>query len=108
MDLAHATDHPANHPYVRLAVAMSEAAVDGVCRLMLGTHGAWQALIPWIEQLMEESLGKGGKGAVVFADTPLTPNARLLSGRRHDASSYRLRRQPRRSGAGGRAGGTNH
>jgi hypothetical protein len=74
--LARATDHPANHPYVRLAVAMSEAAVDGVCRLMLGTHGAWQALIPWIEQLMEESLGKGGKGVVVFADTPLNANAR--------------------------------
>jgi hypothetical protein len=35
----------------------------------------WQAIIPWIEQLMEESLGKGNKGVVVFTEQPLNRQA---------------------------------
>jgi hypothetical protein len=31
----------------------------------------WQILVSWIEQLMEESLGKGGKGIVIFDDQSL-------------------------------------
>jgi len=31
----------------------------------------WQAFVSWLEQLMEESLGKGGKGIVVFDDQTL-------------------------------------
>jgi hypothetical protein len=31
----------------------------------------WKALVAWLEQLMEESLGKGGKGIVVFDDQTL-------------------------------------
>lgn len=73
--LTRAIDHPADHPFVHLAAAMSDAAVEGACRLMVATAGAWDALVPWIEQLMEESLGKGGKGVVVFADTPLSVDA---------------------------------
>ena len=65
-DLALATSHPTEHPFVQLAAALSAASHDGACRLLLGMPEGWQALIAWLEQLMEESLGKGGKGIVVF------------------------------------------
>jgi hypothetical protein len=74
--LSQAIDHPTDHPFVRLAAAMSDAAVDGACRLMIDADGDWRALIPWIEQLMEESLGKDVKGVVVFVDTSLQVDAR--------------------------------
>src|SRR5205823_2830745 len=32
---------------------------------------SWRPIVPWIEQLMEESLGKGSKGVVVFEHQPL-------------------------------------
>jgi hypothetical protein len=51
-----------------LAAAMSDASLDGVCRLLVDMPPGWDALVPWLEQLMEESLGKGGKGVVVFND----------------------------------------
>jgi len=63
--------HPEDHPFVCLAAALSDAAVDGACQLLISAGGVWTALIPWIEQLMEESLGKDGKGVVVFEDAPL-------------------------------------
>jgi len=65
-DLDLATDRPADHPFVHLAAALSDASLDGACRLLLSTPEGWQEIVPWIEQLMEESLGKGGKGVVVF------------------------------------------
>jgi hypothetical protein len=71
LDLA--TERPAEHPFVQLAAALSDASVDGACRLLLKMPEGWQALVPWIEQLMEESLGKGGKGVVVFDDQFLNP-----------------------------------
>jgi len=75
-DLVAAVTHPADHPFIRLAAALSDAAVDGACRLVISAGGVWRALIPWIEQLMEESLGKDGKGVVVFEDAPLSEEAR--------------------------------
>ena len=74
-DLDHATERPADHPFVQVAAALSDASVDGACRLLLGLPDGWQPLVPWIEQLMEESLGKGGKGVVVFDDQSLNPGA---------------------------------
>ena len=35
----------------------------------------WQTLVAWLEQLMEESLGKEGKGIVVFDDQALDHGA---------------------------------
>ena len=69
LDLA--TAHPAEHPYVQLAATMSAASLDGACRLLLRMPQDWQVLVSWLEQLMEESLGKGGKGIVVFDDQTL-------------------------------------
>jgi len=74
-DLDLAADRPAEHPFVQLAAALSDAAVDGACRLLLDLPDRWRPLLPWIEQLLEESLGKGGKGVVVFDDQSLNPHA---------------------------------
>src|SRR2546429_1477870 len=73
LDLA--TERPADHPFVQLAAALSDASLDSACRLLLSMPEGWQPLLPWIEQLMEESLGKGGKGVVVFDDQFLNPGA---------------------------------
>ena len=74
-NLALATGRPADHHFVQLAAALCDASVDGACRLLLKMPEDWQALIPWIEQLMEESLGKGNKGVVVFPEQPLNRQA---------------------------------
>jgi hypothetical protein len=70
-DLDSAMRKPAEHPFVQLATALSEASMDGICRLLLDMPPAWTPMLQWIEQLMEESLGKGGKGVVVFPEQPL-------------------------------------
>jgi len=70
-NLELATAHPAEHPYVQLAAALSTESREGACRLLLRMPEGWQALVSWLEQLMEESLGKGGKGVVVFDDQTL-------------------------------------
>lgn len=74
-DLELATSRPAEHPFVRLAAAMSAASRNGACRLLVSMPQGWQAFVAWLEQLMEESLGKGGKGVVVFDDQSLNPAA---------------------------------
>jgi hypothetical protein len=73
-DLDHAGQSD-RHPFVRLAAAMADAAEDGACRVLLALPGSWNALFPWIEQLMEESLGKGGEGIVVFREQGADPEA---------------------------------
>ena len=78
LDLANA--QPAAHPFVQLAAAMSDASRDGVCLLPVAMPPGRGALVPWLEQLMEESLGKGGKGVVVFDDQPLPVHSRGGSG----------------------------
>ena len=74
-NLELATSHPAEHPFVQLAAALSAQSLDGACRLLLGMPEGWQAFVSWLEQLMEESLGKGGKGIVVFDDQTLNQSA---------------------------------
>ena len=67
-NLELAMSHPAEHPYVQLAATLSASSNEGACRLLLGMPEGWQVLVSWLEQLMEESLGKEGKGIVVFDD----------------------------------------
>ena len=69
LDLA--TSHPADHPYVQLAAALNVASSNGACRLLVKMPDGWHIFVSWLEQLMEESLGKGGKGVVVFDDQTL-------------------------------------
>ena len=77
-DLGGAVRRPMDHPYVRLAAILSDAAVEGACRLVIAASSASRALVPWIEQLLEESLGKDGKGIIVFDDAPLNRTARCF------------------------------
>ncbi|HEX8995490.1 MAG TPA: hypothetical protein VF812_05630 [Ktedonobacterales bacterium] len=74
-DLDGAQADPANHRFVRLAAALSGASVDGAVQLYLSAPGAWGVLRDWTEQLMEESLGKGGRGVVVLSDAARVPDA---------------------------------
>ena len=66
-----ATTQPAESPFVQLASALSDASREGACQLRLKMPEAESPLVQWIEQLMEESLGKGGKGVVVFREQAL-------------------------------------
>jgi glucose-6-phosphate isomerase len=75
-NLELASARPAEHPFVRLAAAMSDASLDGVCPLLVDMPPGWDALVPWLEQLMEESLGKGGKGVVVFGNQSIPVHSR--------------------------------
>lgn len=70
-DLDGATVHPRAHPFVQLAVTLAATATNGACGLLFALPPDLDALRWWTEQLMEESLGKGGKGIVVFADQAL-------------------------------------
>src|SRR6266478_8948846 len=74
-NLELATSRPADSAFVQLAAALSDASVDGRCRMLLHMPQGWQAFVPWVEQLMEESLGKGGKGVLVFDDQTLDIHA---------------------------------
>lgn len=74
-NLELAASRPAEHPFVQLAAAMSVASRDDACRLLVKMPQGWQAFVFWLEQLMEESLGKGDKGVIVFDDQLLNPAA---------------------------------
>jgi hypothetical protein len=55
-------------PFVRLAawLACRAEGVSGAPKLLVELSPGWEGLAPWIEQLVEESLGKAGKGFLVF------------------------------------------
>ncbi len=74
-NLAQATDSSERHPFVRLAAALSAASSQDMCCLLLTMSLNTQPLIPWIEQLMEESLGKDCKGVIVFRNQSLNAHA---------------------------------
>ena len=74
-DLDLAATRPAEHVWVRLAATLSAASSDGASRMLVNMPDGWQSFVAWLEQLMEESLGKGGKGIVVFDDQLLNPSA---------------------------------
>jgi len=74
-DLDLATARPSEHPFVRLAAALSAASSDGACRALVSMPEGWGIFVSWLEQLMEESLGKGGKGIVVFEEQTLNTAA---------------------------------
>ncbi len=90
-DLDSATTNPDQHPFVRLAAALAEAGTDGACALQLVLPQELDALRGWTEQLMEESLGKGGKGVVVFADQMLASPADRAAGNGRQLGGLRLR-----------------
>jgi glucose-6-phosphate isomerase len=59
-------------PFARLAVWLAAQVEQGRNKLLLVLPPAYRGLAPWIEQVIEESLGKGGKGLLVFHDQDLS------------------------------------
>jgi hypothetical protein len=55
-------------PFLRLAAWLSLRAEQGrwAPKLLVELSPGWEGVAPWLEQLVEESLGKGGKGFLVF------------------------------------------
>lgn len=53
-------------PFLRLAAWLSTQADQGRQMLLLDLPERWAPLAPWVEQVVEESLGKDGRGILVF------------------------------------------
>ncbi len=58
-------------PFVRLAAWLSAQIDAGRDKVVLDLPTRWKALAPWVEQVVEESLGKDGRGLLVFHDQDL-------------------------------------
>jgi hypothetical protein len=58
--------------FVRLAAWLSLQAERGhsAPKLLVQLPPGWDGFAPWLEQLVEESLGKGGKGFLIFYGQP--------------------------------------
>lgn len=56
----------ARDPFVRLAAWLHAQLAAGRDMLLLDLPDRWRSLGPWVEQVVEESLGKGGRGLLVF------------------------------------------
>jgi hypothetical protein len=65
-DLAGTVEDPHDSPYVRLALELAARTRAGRARMMLRVPEPWGPLHVWIEQLLEQTLGKDGKGLVVL------------------------------------------
>jgi glucose-6-phosphate isomerase len=61
----------ADDAFVRLAAWLSVQIEDGRDMLVLDLPPRWAPLAPWVEQVVEESLGKDGRGLLVFYDQDL-------------------------------------
>ena len=53
-------------PFVQLAAAIHLHGESGKNKVVLAVPDEWRGVEPWIEQLVEESLGKGGRGFMIF------------------------------------------
>jgi glucose-6-phosphate isomerase len=62
-------------PFVALGAWLGAQLADGRDMVLLDTDETLRALVPWIEQLVEESLCKSDKGLLVFADQHLGAHA---------------------------------
>jgi hypothetical protein len=61
------------HAFVRLGAYISHAVEHGRNKVCLVLPPEAQGFAPWLEQLVEESLGKGGKGVLIFYGETLRP-----------------------------------
>jgi len=58
-------------PFVRLAAWLSTQIDTGRDMLVLDLPPRWAPIAPWVEQVVEESLGKDDRGLLVFHDQDL-------------------------------------
>jgi len=59
-------------PFIRLAAWLSVQARRGRNKLLLVLPPSYLGLAPWVEQVVEESLGKEGRGLLIFYDQDLS------------------------------------
>ncbi len=55
-------------PFIRLAAWLTAQLEQNRNKVLLELPPRYRGLAPWVEQVVEESLGKGGKGFLVFYD----------------------------------------
>jgi hypothetical protein len=65
----------ARDPFVRLAAWLDAQMNDGRDMLVLDLPERWRSLGPWVEQVVEESLGKEGSGLLIFHGQDLAGTA---------------------------------
>ena len=71
-------DSPRTDPFVTLGAVIAANGRAGRNKVILNDpDGKWQPIFPWIEQLVEESLGKGGKGFLIFYNQNFDLNTAL-------------------------------
>ena len=75
LDDAARADLTRTDPFVRLGAWLAENAAAGRNKLVVRMPAGWSGYVPWLEQLVEESLGKGGEGLLIFYDQ--SPDARF-------------------------------
>ena len=63
-------------PFCRLAAWLSTHIDAGRDMVVLDLPDRWAPVAPWIEQVVEESLGKDGRGLLIFYGQDLTSAAR--------------------------------
>jgi glucose-6-phosphate isomerase len=71
LDRAERDELAAADPFVRLAAWLSAQVEAGRDQVLLDLPERWRGLAAWIEQVVEESLGKGGRGLLAFPDQDL-------------------------------------
>ncbi len=58
----------ASDPFIRLAAWLTMHLEQGRNKVLLDLSPRYRGLAPWVEQVVEESLGKGGQGLLIFYD----------------------------------------
>lgn len=59
--------------WVRLGAFVAEAAKSGRNKVYMVLPQEWASIAPWVEQVVEESLGKKGKGFLIFYGEHVRP-----------------------------------
>ncbi len=62
-------------PFVALGAWLGAQLAQGRDMVLVDTDATLRAVVPWIEQVVEESLCKSGRGLLVFADQHLAAHA---------------------------------
>jgi glucose-6-phosphate isomerase len=75
LDAASRDALAAADPFARLAAWLDAQLAAGRDMLLLDLPERWRSLGPWVEQVVEESLGKGGRGLLVFCGQDLSTAA---------------------------------
>jgi len=55
-------------PFIRLAAWLTMQLEQGRNKVLLDASPRYRGIAPWVEQVVEESLGKSGKGLLIFYD----------------------------------------